>query len=844
MAHLAGDIHIRQEMHFDFYKTVAAAGLAPAALYIEAEPSRAVTPHFCVRRGGKQIPDVVKQPRIGCGIRTGCPADGALVNVNHLVQIFQSLHTAAGAGPGTGVIQPGQQGFVQHLVHQAGFSGAGHAGNAGKGAQRNLHIHIFQIVFTGSPDREEFAVSGSPGSGDGNLLRPGQILTGNRTRAGNDILQGARGHNLAAVAACAGAHIHQKIGGPHGVLVMLHHDQGVAQVPQMLQGCQQLVVIPLVQTNGGLIQDIQHAHQGGTDLGGKADSLALAAGQRARRTGQGEIAQAHIHQELQAGLDFFHNLLRHNGHVPIQLEILHEFQLLPNTHAAEVHNTNAAHRDSLGHGGKPVAATAGAGCRGHAFFQFFSGGIGLSLPIPAGDVIQDSLKGLLQNAHAVAPIVGHAELLSLGAVQDDVHHIPRQLFYRNGEGKVIFLGQCLKIHPEDGVGSGTLPARGLNGTVKNGLLLIRNDQILIRDQLEAQACTAGTGTGGIVKRKHPGLQLRHADAAVLAGIILGKAQLFLLPGNGNGHQAAGVDAGGFDGIGEPAVNSLFQHQTIHNQLHGVLFVFLRFDLLGKVILNAVQPDSGKALLPGILKHLLVLALFPPDHGGQNEKTRALPQGLHPIHDLIDGLAANLFPAFGAVGNAGSGPEQPEVIIDLRHRAHGGAGAFGGGFLVNGNGGREAVDGIHIRLIHLTQKLPCIGAEALHIAALALGVNGIKGQAGLAGAAEPGEHHQLVSGDGEVHVFQVVFSCPLNSDCIVHDICSCCEIVLLIISYCVPSYKYYFKHNFVFYPGAPGRKMVESRRFARRTGRNEMFFRRYFPALLYCFFPPCGGIMAL
>ena len=65
---------------------------------------------------------------------------------------------------------------------------------------------------------------------------------------------------------------------PHGVLVMFHHDQGVAQVPQVAQGAQQFFIIPLMQTDGRLVQNIQHAHQAGTDLGGQANALAFAAG--------------------------------------------------------------------------------------------------------------------------------------------------------------------------------------------------------------------------------------------------------------------------------------------------------------------------------------------------------------------------------------------------------------------------------------------------------------------------------------------------------------------------------------------------------------------------------------
>ena len=40
--------------------------------------------------------------------------------------------------------------------------------------------------------------------------------------------------NLASVDTGAGADVDEVVGGPHGVLVMLHHDQAVAQVPEVL----------------------------------------------------------------------------------------------------------------------------------------------------------------------------------------------------------------------------------------------------------------------------------------------------------------------------------------------------------------------------------------------------------------------------------------------------------------------------------------------------------------------------------------------------------------------------------------------------------------------------------
>ena len=87
----------------------------------------------------------------------------------------------------------------------------------------------------------------------------------------------------------------------------------------------------------------------------------------------------------------------------------------------------------------------------------------------------------------------------------------------------------------------------------------------------------------------------------------------------------------------------------------------------------------------------------------------------------------------------------------------------GGFLINRNCWGKPFDRIHIRLIHLAQKLTGIGGKALHIAPLALGKDRVKGQGTLAAAAYPGENHQAIAGQGDVNVAQVVLAGPPHPD---------------------------------------------------------------------------------
>ena len=72
-------------------------------------------------------------------------------------------------------------------------------------------------------------------------------------------------------------------------------------------------------------------------------------------------------------------------------------------------------------------------------------------------------------------------------------------------------------------------------------------------------------------------------------------------------------------------------------------------------------------------------------------------------------------------------------------------------------------------IHLTQEHPGIGGQTLHIPPLTLGVNGIEGQGGFAAAGHAGHHHQLVPGDGDVDIFQVVGPGAFYNDIFLHDL---------------------------------------------------------------------------
>ena len=118
---------------------------------------------------------------------------------------------------------------------------------------------------------------------------------------------------------------------------------------------------------------------------------------------------------------------------------------------------------------------------------------------------------------------------------------------------------------------------------------------------------------------------------------------------------------------------------------------------------------------------------------------------------------------GAVGCACAGKQQAQVVMNFGDCAHSGAWVVAGGFLLNRDGGRETFNQIDIGLVHQLQKLTRVGRQTFDITALTFGIQGVKGQAGFARTAQARNDHQLVAGNVQVNVFEVVGASTAHTD---------------------------------------------------------------------------------
>ena len=83
----------------------------------------------------------------------------------------------------------------------------------------------------------------------------------------------------------------------------------------------------------------------------------------------------------------------------------------------------------------------------------------------------------------------------------------------------------------------------------------------------------------------------------------------------------------------------------------------------------------------------------------------------------------------------------------------------------------ALDMVDVGLLHHLEELARIGAEALDVAALALGIDGVEGERGFARTGEAGDHGQRLARDVDVDILEIVLARAADGEVGQHGRCS-------------------------------------------------------------------------
>ncbi len=571
------------------------------------------------------------------------------------------------------------------------------------------------------------------------------------------------------------------VGGADHVLVVLDHEHAVADVAQVLQGADQPFVVALVQPDAGLVQHVHDAGQARADLGGEADPLRLAAGQRLRAAVEAEVVQAHVIEELQAQPDLAHHLVGNLALGAVQLQAGEVLQALPERRATDLGDGPGlaafAHLHVPGLAAQPGAMAFRAGLQAAVAGQFLAhrGRVGLAVaPFHVGDdAFEWMLLGDLASGRpARLERVGEADVLAAGALQDRLPHRWRQVLERRVDVEAIVPGQALQQC--EGIGVAPVPALDrAAGERQRGK---RDHPRRIEEFAMPKAVARRTGADRRIEREQARLELGDrpvADRAgelrvepVLTGRCMGRRRAVRwrrrIHFHGDG-AAVGQPQRRFEALGQPLLHVGTHAQAVDHDVDVVLLGLLQ--LRQGVVLTGLPIDAEPdvAVRLHFREQLDELALAVAHHRRHDHQARFGRQRQHCVHHLRHRLRLQRDAVVGAVGRAGPGEQQPQVVVDLGDGADGGARVVRGRLLLDRDRRRQALDHIHVGLVHQLQELPGIRGQALDIAALAFGIQRVEGQRRLARSRQAGDHHQLVARDVEVDVLEIVGPRPADAD---------------------------------------------------------------------------------
>ncbi len=160
LADIAWHVYIGQELHLDTILALSLTRLAAAAFDIEAETTRRITAYFALGHIAEQVANLVEQVGIGRRVAARRAADRTLIDLDHFVQMLQSVNRLVLAGEGLRAIEVLAQSLAEDLDQERTLAAAADAGNADELAQRDADVHIFQIVLGRADDLQPFAGAG------------------------------------------------------------------------------------------------------------------------------------------------------------------------------------------------------------------------------------------------------------------------------------------------------------------------------------------------------------------------------------------------------------------------------------------------------------------------------------------------------------------------------------------------------------------------------------------------------------------------------------------------------------------------------------------------------------
>src|SRR5262245_5703057 len=141
-AHVAEDLHVRQEAHLDLLQTLAFAGVAAAAGGVEREPARGVAADPRLGRLGEEAADRIPEADVRRRARARRLADRRLVDLEDAADELRPVDRLAAAELAVSLAraplaEQRDEICVQHVAGERRLAGPRNAGDHREAAERN-----------------------------------------------------------------------------------------------------------------------------------------------------------------------------------------------------------------------------------------------------------------------------------------------------------------------------------------------------------------------------------------------------------------------------------------------------------------------------------------------------------------------------------------------------------------------------------------------------------------------------------------------------------------------------------------------------------------------------------
>ncbi len=743
----AAQVDVGQELHLDVLEAVAAAGRAAAVAGVEAEGAGGVSALLRERRGGEALADRVERADVAGRVAARGLADRRLVDEDDVADPVVAEQPVVRPGRLGGSPARCEQRRQQHALHQRRLAAAGHSGQAYEAPERNLDRDVLEVVCARALEDQ------LRGGGDDGLRAAGVDLPAAREivagqRAG--LAQRARiavEHDLPAALAGAGSDVDHPVGGEHHLRIVLDDDQRISRVAQSLHHLDHAVHVARMQADRRLVEHEQRVDQRGAQRRGQVDPLHLAARQRARLAVERQVAEPDLAQVAQPRADLRQQKLRCAVERRRQRERVEECRQPVDRQQHQVVDRVPADAPQQRVGLEPCSVAGRAlGVRA-VLRQQHADVHPVRLRLEPVEEAPDPVPLLLPLA---APVVAAVDdPAALRVVQFAPRHVHRHAG-RRGVPREIALAVA--------------EARGLprlHRALGQRAALVGDHEPEVDADHAAEAAAGLAGAQRRVEREQARQRIGVGDVAVgavQAGAEAPARDLFAVLAERVRREApVAAREGGLDRFGEPR---RFDRPGAKAVLHDVHHVCAT----GAGGLDGV--DARVALRGEMRARLLLGEAGRQRHReGEHESRvagRAGASGQRRAH-VGDGVAPNRQAAAAAVQRARAREQQLQVVVELGHRADRRARRAHRIGLVDGDRRRHAVDAVDLRPVHPVEELPRVGREGLDVAALALGVQRVEHQRGLARTRHAGDHHQLAGRDVEVDVLQVVLARTADAD---------------------------------------------------------------------------------